>query len=239
MRGGRSLPQSKYGLTTTDFGMNGAESVVVAPVRLAEARSRRQRRVPVDLAVDRLGVRVEQQLVRVAALPAARVVRAVHAVAVALARARRRAGSACQTNASTSGSSIARLARRRRRTGTARPARRPRRTARSWCPSRRRSRRAGTRWPGHTCIRLLRSDLAVPPGTSNLTHHAPYARRRWSRLPRVSGPLLAPPRPAVSARWVVLVAFALIVGFVLARLAAGHLDRRVRRGQRPASWTRR
>ena len=34
----------------------------------------------------------------------------------------------------------------------------------------------------------------------------------------MSGPLLAPPRPAVSARWVVLVAFALIVGFVLVRL---------------------
>ena len=29
--GGRSLPQSKYGLTTTDFGMNGALSLVARP----------------------------------------------------------------------------------------------------------------------------------------------------------------------------------------------------------------
>ena len=44
-------------------------------------------RVPVDVAVDRLGVRVEQQLVRVAAVPAAGLVRPVHPVAVALAGA--------------------------------------------------------------------------------------------------------------------------------------------------------
>jgi hypothetical protein len=39
-----------------------------------------------------------------------------------------------------------------------------------------------------------------------------------STLPRVSGPLLVPPRPAVSGRSVVAVALALVVGFVLVRL---------------------
>ena len=39
----------------------------------------------VDLAVDRLRVRIEQQLGRVAPVPLGEVVRAVHAIAVALA----------------------------------------------------------------------------------------------------------------------------------------------------------
>ena len=70
--------------------------VVVEGLRLAEPVGE-QRLVAVDLAVDGLGVRVEQQLRRVAAVPVRRVVRAVHPVAVALARAGCRAGSACQT----------------------------------------------------------------------------------------------------------------------------------------------
>ncbi len=59
--------------------------VVVDAVRVVEVVAE-QRLVPLDGAVDRLRVRVEQQLVRVAAQPVRRVVRAVHAVAVALAR---------------------------------------------------------------------------------------------------------------------------------------------------------
>ena len=57
---------------------------VVERLRVAEPVGE-QRLVPLVAPVDRLGVRVEQQLVRVAAQPARRVVRAVHAVAVPLA----------------------------------------------------------------------------------------------------------------------------------------------------------
>ena len=59
---------------------------VVAPVRVAELVGE-HRLAPGDVAVDRLGVRVEQQLGRVAALPGGRVVGPVHPVAVALAGA--------------------------------------------------------------------------------------------------------------------------------------------------------
>ena len=59
---------------------------VVPPVRVPELVGE-HRLAPVDAALDRLGVRVEQQLVRVAALPLGRVVRAVHPVPVPLARA--------------------------------------------------------------------------------------------------------------------------------------------------------
>ena len=71
-----------------DDGRHGVRGrvVVVALVRGVEL-VRVERRVAVDLPVDRLGVRVEQQLVRVAPVTARRVVRAVHAVAVPLARA--------------------------------------------------------------------------------------------------------------------------------------------------------
>ena len=59
---------------------------VVPPVRVPELVGE-HRLAPGDLALDRLGVRVDQQLVRVAALPLGRVVRAVHPVPVPLARA--------------------------------------------------------------------------------------------------------------------------------------------------------
>ena len=59
---------------------------VVPPVRVPELVGE-HRLAPADLALDRLGVRVDQQLVRVAALPLGRVVRAVHPVPVPLARA--------------------------------------------------------------------------------------------------------------------------------------------------------
>ena len=89
--------QSKNGLTTTALGMYGARVEVVAAARVGPAVAE-DGLVPLELAVDRLRVRVEQQLVRVAAQAAARVVRAVDAVAVALpgpdagqrSRARRR-----------------------------------------------------------------------------------------------------------------------------------------------------
>jgi hypothetical protein len=51
------------------------------------------REVPQDRALDRLRVRVDEELVRVEAVSACGVVRAVDAVAVALSRARRRGGS--------------------------------------------------------------------------------------------------------------------------------------------------
>jgi hypothetical protein len=63
----------------------GRAVVVVAAERLAE-HVREHGGVPLHGAVDRLGVGVEQQLVRVAAVSLARVPGAVHAEAVALAR---------------------------------------------------------------------------------------------------------------------------------------------------------
>ncbi len=59
--------------------------LVVERVRVVEAVGE-QRLVAVDLPVDRLRVRVEQQLGRVAAVAVRRVVRAVHPIAVALTR---------------------------------------------------------------------------------------------------------------------------------------------------------
>ena len=59
---------------------------VVPPVRVPELVGE-HRLPPGDVALDRLGVRVDQQLVRVAALPLGRVVRAVDPVPVPLARA--------------------------------------------------------------------------------------------------------------------------------------------------------
>ena len=115
---------------------------LVALVRVLEVVAE-QRLVPVGRALDRLGVGVEQQLGGVAPLPLRRVVGPVHAEAVALARARPGAGSRARRGrpprAGRGGSRC-----RRRRTGTARPARPPRRRGRSWSRPRRRSRRAGT-----------------------------------------------------------------------------------------------
>ena len=64
----------------------GLEVRVVARRRVRHVREH-ARALPADLALDRLGVRVDQQLGRVEAVAGARVVRAVHAVAVALAGA--------------------------------------------------------------------------------------------------------------------------------------------------------
>ena len=197
------------------LGQERRRVVVVAPVRPLELVAE-QRRVPVHLPVDGLRVRVEQQLVRVGPLPGARVVRAVHAVAVPLAGAD--VGQVAVPDEPVHLGQVdhglpagvveqaeldpVRDLGEQREVG-AHPV--VRRAQRVWRP-------------GPHLHPPLRSDPAVLPGTSNLTHHVPHARRRLSRLPRVSGPLLVPSRPAVSARSVVVVALALVVGFVLVRL---------------------
>jgi hypothetical protein len=66
------------------LGHAGRRVVVVAAVRIAEVVAE-QRLVPLEGAVDRLRVRVDQQFVRVAALSRGRIVAAVYPVAVALA----------------------------------------------------------------------------------------------------------------------------------------------------------
>ena len=66
------------------LGRAGRGVVVVAAVGIAEVVAE-QRLIPLERAVDGLGVRVQQQLVGVAPVTRGRVVRPVHAVAVALA----------------------------------------------------------------------------------------------------------------------------------------------------------
>ena len=78
------MPQSKNGLMTTDSIVWPRLSSSLGSLGVVEPVGE-QRLVAVDLAVDRLRVRVEQQLGRVAALAPLRVVGAVHPVAVALA----------------------------------------------------------------------------------------------------------------------------------------------------------
>ncbi len=56
---------------------------VVHRLRLAEPVGK-QRLVPLDAPIDRLGVGIQQQLVRIASMPSRRFVRAVHPIAVAL-----------------------------------------------------------------------------------------------------------------------------------------------------------
>ena len=68
-----------------DDGLRHVRRRVVVVALLGLEVVAEDRRVPVDLAVDGLGVRVEQQLVRVAAQALGGVVGAVHAEAVALA----------------------------------------------------------------------------------------------------------------------------------------------------------
>ena len=84
--GGRSLPQSKNGSLTTARGTCGALSAVLGSSGSSNWYGEAGV-VPIDVAVDRLGVRVEQQLGRVAPQALVRVPRAVDPVAVALAGA--------------------------------------------------------------------------------------------------------------------------------------------------------
>ena len=128
-------------LTTTDALERVRRAVLAArSARPGRRLVAEQRRVPVQTRRRARARTDRQQLVRVAAQAARRIPRAVHAEAVALpgpdlgqVRVPDWPVPLVQLDA--------RLA-RRRRTGTARPARRPRRTPRSWCRSRRRSRRA-------------------------------------------------------------------------------------------------
>ena len=83
--GGRSLPQSKNGLCTTDRGTCRALSSSLRDVRVAEVVAEAGL-APVDLAVDGLGVGVEEQLGRVAAQAGTRFPRAVDPEPVAGAR---------------------------------------------------------------------------------------------------------------------------------------------------------
>ena len=101
------------------------------------------RHVPIDVAADAAGVRIEQQLVGVEAQALAWGVAAVHAVAVQLARARCPAGTRATRCASARASRSAPTpCRASRRTGTARRAWPGRRTARSSSPGHPRSPRA-------------------------------------------------------------------------------------------------
>ena len=137
--------------------------------------------------VDRLCVRVEQQLGRVEAQPALRLVRTAHAVAVALTRP-----DTGQVAVPDEGGAFAYLdaasRRRRRRRGTARHPRRSRRRARSSCRGRRRPGRAGTAYPARPATR------PVPPMV-----RLPRDRlRALSRVGARNGDLIC--RPVGSAR---------------------------------------
>ena len=104
--------------------------------RVAEAVAE-HRLVPPHLAVDGLAVRVEQQLGRVAAVPARGVVGAVHPVSVPLARGHVRQVAVPDERVDL-GQRDTRLGEAvrlvRRRAGTVQPARQPRRTTRSSFP---------------------------------------------------------------------------------------------------------
>ena len=122
--------------------------------------------------VDGLGVGVEQQLVRVAAQPGAGVVRAVHPVAVALAGPD--PGQVAVPDQPVAlGQRDPLLDPGRRRAGTARSARPPRRRSRSWCRRRRTWRRAGrarrARCPPHPPPRLATTWLVSYLGGRPIT----------------------------------------------------------------------
>ena len=200
---------------------------VVVRLRVAEPVGE-QRLVPLVAPVDRLRVRVEQQLVRVAAQPAAtgRTGRAPGSRTAGRARpaAGSRARPAPRAPAGRSGSP-----RRRRRTGTAPPARRPPRTARSSCRRRRRWRPAGTGSPARfSSPHRLPDDpggrrVDAQPGR-HVDHHEHVHRARGS----------GPGRSGCGARWSALsmAARARCSAGVLvarARLAVDLLDQRTGR----------
>src|SRR5450755_731290 len=86
-RSGRSFAQSKYGLITTDFGMNRrAVGVVQRVLRILDPVAEK-RLMPTHPSLDRDRVRVEQELGRIAADTAGRIIRPMDAIAVALSRA--------------------------------------------------------------------------------------------------------------------------------------------------------
>ena len=89
--GGASSSQSNDVSTTTHFGIASASSSSSTLEIRVRAGARDVRKhvgaLPADRAFDRLRVRIDQELVRVEAAARRRVVRAVHAIAVQLARA--------------------------------------------------------------------------------------------------------------------------------------------------------
>ena len=130
--------------------------------------------VPVEGAGHRLGVRVEQQFVRVAADAALGLVRPVHPVAVFLARPRCPAGNrARRTRRPRSGRRGFRC--RPARTGTPRRGRRPGSTARSWCRCRHSWRRADTRYLATAARVLPSSRCRGRPGSGPRTDVMPLA----------------------------------------------------------------
>ena len=168
VRGGRSSPQSKYGLTTTDVIVCGAESRSLRGSGRAEVVAV-DRLAPVDPAADRPRVRVEQQLRRVAALPALRRVRAVRPEAVPLPR-----HDARQIRVPDERVALAQLDRRLRAVVVQQTqldcGPRPRRTPRSWCRRRRTWHRADTPVPARPAwIRLFHfcSGAAAAPRHSS------------------------------------------------------------------------
>ena len=142
MRAGRSLAQSKKGLVTTALGTKGALSFVSTARSSLPQPVAEHRRVPFDLAVDRLGVGVEQQLGRVAAVSGSGFVGSVDPEAVALPRADP-GHVAVPAQSSHLGERDARLGAVIVEKSTTRPARPPQRRGRSSYPPRRRWRQAG------------------------------------------------------------------------------------------------
>ena len=105
------------------LGHAGSGVLLVGTVRIAEAVAE-QRLVPLDLAVDGLSVRIEQQLAGVASLAALGRVRPVAPGTRSAGRARRRAGTRARRTRRPRGARSG--SRPGRRTGKARSARRPR-----------------------------------------------------------------------------------------------------------------
>ena len=87
MQGGPVDPPVEEGVGDDGLGNEGRAVALVHREVVAAEGVAEHRRVPVDLALDRLGVGVEQQLGRVAAMAGGRLVGAVDPEAVALARA--------------------------------------------------------------------------------------------------------------------------------------------------------
>ena len=111
-----------------------------------------QRLGEVEVAVEGLAVRVEQQLARIAAVTRRGIPRPVHPEAVALTGGD--GGQVAVPDVAVDLVEVDRAPRCRPwRSGTTRPARPPRRTARSWCPRRRRWRRGGRWCPARPWVR--------------------------------------------------------------------------------------
>ena len=133
-----------------------------------------------DRALDRLRVRVDQELRRVEAVALLGRPGAVDAVAVALPGPDP-GQVAVPVERRPLGQLEARLARRRRRRGRARRARRSRRRARSSCPRRPSVAPSGNGFPGQTLMRGARPSRAAKSATQ---------RRRGRAAARASAPLV-------------------------------------------------